>query len=296
MAMRRLVGRCARVSAAPAAPLAAAAGGVWLPRSEQRRWLKRQDSDGGGDGFQQWNQGKGWGDTGWASAPGALAPDVSRMDERGLADDAEGATAPLLRCIDKEIDDETLRVDKDDPLPATEGWVLAPHEPGSAEWSMERTWRNERHTIRARMTQRDPSLDPECDVRGEHFPFTLTIETPGGAPSLVPGETTAPQVLEFTMDVIEGECVIDSLQARSVRDDAQLPPPGTPAGQLARSLCFAGPDLDEAEEEVLDALQAFLAERAVDDQMAEFIAQQTVHREQLEYERWLKELRRFVAA
>jgi complement component 1 Q subcomponent-binding protein len=63
-----------------------------------------------------------------------------------------------------------------------------------------------------------------------------------------------------------------------------------------RSFTFPGPNLDETEEEILDALQTYLAERHIDDQMAEFVGQYTCWVEQLEYERWLKDLKTFIQA
>lgn len=34
----------------------------------------------------------------------------------------------------------------------------------------------EKHFIRAQLTARDASVDPECDVRGEHFPFSFFVQ------------------------------------------------------------------------------------------------------------------------
>ncbi|EKF39022.1 hypothetical protein MOQ_000756 [Trypanosoma cruzi marinkellei] len=59
---------------------------------------------------------------------------------------------------------------------------------------------------------------------------------------------------------------------------------------------YPGPNLDEAEEEVLDGIQAWLAERCIDDQFGEFVGQYSVWVEQMEYERWLRQLRDFVTA
>ncbi|CCW61319.1 unnamed protein product [Phytomonas sp. EM1] len=59
---------------------------------------------------------------------------------------------------------------------------------------------------------------------------------------------------------------------------------------------YPGPNLDEAEEEVLDGIQAWLAERHIDDLFGEFVGQYSVWIEQMEYERWLQQLYDYVAA
>ena len=321
---------------------------LWL--HEQRR-LYGQDN------------GKSWAGDGnnWQHHPtSGVSEAVRALDARGLEDDTDGSATTLLNIIEKEIDDETLRVDKEEPTAVGGGWRVE-HEAGSARWSMTRMWRNgrERHTILVMLTQRDPSLDPECDLRGEHCPFILRIETTAmttkgmsSSSSSLSAFTTAinnnnthntddttttdtttttahnthhtttttnderihyrddnnghgsgdnndddgRRVLEFYMDVVEGECVVDKLHVTTVEEDAVLLPPiDTAEGALARADRYMGPDLNEAEEEVLDGLQAYLAERNIDDQLAEFIAQQSAWVEQQEYEQWLKDLKTFIA-
>lgn len=203
------------------------------------------------------------------------------MDAEAVANEASSGIATLVRCLDKEIDDEDLRIDKESPtLP--EGWEIE-HIEGASFWTMKRTWNEkERHTIRCQLTTRDTKLDPECDIRGEHFPFRFIVEV------LENGKT-----LDFSMDVVEGECIIDNVRTF---DSAAVCHDESYSAVYERSMTFAGPNLDEAEEEVLDALQSYLAERQVDDQFAEFVGQYSAWVEQMEYERWLKELKTFVLA
>lgn len=261
----------------------------------------------------------------------------------------------LLKAIDKEIDDETLRIDKEPPTMPTD-WEVE-HVEGTSVFTMRRrAWTHserlcvapppshpllrgsadpepeppaapatddaaakaaskesscsadsddaeatepttpldpkrarsipkptpplEDHIVVCQLTCRDPSLDPECDIRGEHFPFTLQVHTNG-------------LVVECQMDVVEGEVIVEKTR---VFENKALAADGTAVGKFDRSMQFPGPSLDEAEEELLDGLQTWLAERNIDDQFGEFIAQYSTWIEQLEYERWLKELRRFVAA
>jgi len=229
----------------------------------------------------------------WSHVP--ATPDGAKQFDRDAAAHDRDRRSALVKCIEKEIDDEALRIDKDAP-PLPESWDVQ-HDEGTSFFTMtRRAWKRkgggggkeeeaddeECHTIRCQLTERDPSLDPECDLRGEHFPFTFLVESKANG-----------KVTDFSMDVIEGECVVDNIRTydnRSVAYDQSID------GHFERQLMFPGPNLDEAEEEVLDSVQAFLAERDVDDQMAEFIAHYSAWIEQVEYERWLKELRSFVTA
>jgi hypothetical protein len=141
----------------------------------------------------------------------------------------------------------------------------------------------ETHFVRSVIATRDTSLDPEVDLRGEHFPFNIIITCPALASSCI----------DVSCDVVEGELRFDSLQSYSselLGKDLSL------AAAFDRAGLYPGPSLDETEEEVLDGLQAYMAERGFDDQFGEFVAQYTCWIEQLEYERWLANLKSFVEA
>jgi hypothetical protein len=220
------------------------------------------------------------GTSGWSAVP-AMSEEARAMDAAAVARDANSGVAALLRCIEKEMDDEELRIDKESPTMPT-GWEIQ-HEEGSSYWTMSRTWDGrERHTIRCQLTTRDVTLDPECDIRGEHFPFRFLVE-----------QLETGKVLDFSLDVVEGECIVDNVRTF---DSAKLATDESYLGAYERGMTFPGPNLDETEEEVLDAVQEYLAEREIDDQLAEFVGQYSVWVEQLEYERWLKELKAFVEA
>jgi len=186
-------------------------------------------------------------------------------------------TTNLVKCIDKEIDDERTRGDKEPPV-MLKDWEVS-HEPGSNSFMMRREWKDEIHLIRAKMPARDPILDPEHDVRGEHFPFNLVI--------LVRGKI----VMDFLMDVIEGELIVDDLVVRQ-RDSEEE---GPTFDSFERQLRFKGPMIDETEEVLLDNIQGWLADRNIDDQLGEFVVHYTVWTEQLEYENWLQQLKDFVS-
>lgn len=246
----------------------------------------------------------------WSSIP-PLSESAKAFEEQELAREAAGVDN-LLRCLEKEIDDEALRLDKEPPkMPA--GWTVE-HTPGTAFFVMRRYWNDEVHTIRATLTQRNPALDPECDLRGEHFPFNLLVEknqkvdgaadktdfdvyaASGGGSKVrfAPIRETCPnKTLDFLLDVVEGECVIDKVRSY---DTASAAREQTPEGLFERNAMYQGPNLDESEEEVLDGFQLYLAERQIDDQMAEFIGQYSVWTEQAEYERWLKNFQGFLQA
>lgn len=246
----------------------------------------------------------------WSSIP-PISESAKAFEEQELAREAAGVDN-LLRCLEKEIDDETLRLDKEPPkMPP--GWSVD-HQPGTAFFVMRRFWNDEIHTIRATLTQRNPALDPECDLRGEHFPFNLLIEknqkvegradktdfdqyaTSGGGSNVrfAPIRPGCPnKTLDFLLDVVEGECTIDKVR---VYDTASVAREQTVQGSFERQALFQGPNLDEAEEEVLDGFQLYLAERQIDDQLAEFIGQYSVWIEQAEYEAWLKNFQGFLQA
>lgn len=224
-------------------------------------------------------QGKQAKTSGWSAVP-PTSEEAKAHEEREMAA-AAGGVASLLRSIEKEMDDEELRIDKELPLLA-EGWDIR-HEEGTSFFTLSRLWKDkERHTVRCNLSVRDVALDPECDIRGEHFPFRFICET------ISTGVT-----LDFVMDVVEGECVVDQIRTFA---SASLALDETSAGHHGRAASYQGPNLDEAEEEVLDGVQAFLAEREIDDQFAEFVGQYSVWVEQQEYERWLAELKTFVQA
>uniref|UniRef100_A0A7S1QNC7 Uncharacterized protein n=1 Tax=Neobodo designis TaxID=312471 RepID=A0A7S1QNC7_NEODS len=230
----------------------------------------------------RWNYGFSTpsGTAGWSAVP-PTSDEARQLDADAVANDATSGTAALVRCVEKEMDDEELRIDKEAPdLPS--GWDIT-HEEGASYWTMTRVWEGkERHTVRGQLTVRDVALDPECDIRGEHFPFRFIVE------NLFTGT-----VMDFALDVVEGECIVDNIRTF---DSAEQALNESYVAAYEREKAYPGPSLDESEEEVLDGIQAYLAERQVDDQMAEFVGQYSVWVEQLEYERWLRELKSFLTA
>ena len=226
----------------------------------------------------------------WSAVP-PVSETAKAFEEQELQQEAAGVDA-LLKCLEKERDDEELRLDKHPPQMPTD-WTVD-HEEGTSFFTMKRVWNDEIHEIRATLSQRNPTLDPECDLRGEHFPFTLTVEKMGPSPREAKDGSLCPKrTLDFSLDVVEGECVIDKVRSY---DSSWLAKEHSPRGHFERNALFPGPNLDEAEEEVLDGLQLYLAERQVDDQLAEFIGQYSVWVEQMEYERWLKNFQSFIKA
>ncbi|KAG5512038.1 hypothetical protein GH5_07992 [Leishmania sp. Ghana 2012 LV757] len=280
----------------------------------------------------------------------------------------------FLKCIDKEIFDEKMRLDKEEgppPVPMgwtmhhTEGtsfiygrrlWMPPPSsssssarsgdaearrgEPGdssageSREGEQQQRERKpaprtmERHFLRIQLTARDASLDPECDVRGEHFPFSFFVqrvhpeEGDEGSGAGVTGSSSGEQgaaaaanpqdvldgdlleehtfyhnSIEARCDVVDGELVVDGMVYHGPPPASDPSSSGAPQPQYTNPFGgYPGPNLDEAEEEVLDGIQSWLAERGVDDQLGEFVGQYSVWVEQAEYERWLQQLRDYVAA
>jgi hypothetical protein len=224
----------------------------------------------------------------WSAVP-PVSETAKAFEEQELQQEAAGVDS-LLRCIEKERDDEALRLDKHPPKMPPE-WIVD-HIEGTSYFTMKRIWNDEIHEIRAYLTQRNPALDPESDLRGEHFPFTLTVEKQDSTAANRAKEYEK-KTIDFSLDVVEGECVVDKVR---VYGSSWLAKEHSPRGHFERNTLFPGPNLDEAEEEVLDGFQLYLAERQVDDQLAEFIGQYSVWIEQLEYERWLKHFHNFVSA
>jgi hypothetical protein len=195
----------------------------------------------------------------------------------------------------------------------------------------------EKHFLRLQLTTRDASLDPECDVRGEHFPFSFFVQrvrpeegsgdddadhATAGANIDINGDafdehTFYHDSIEVRCDVVDGELVVDNVVYHGSPDSASLSPllPSSSSssssatthaeGKAANVMRphyvnpfggYPGPNLDEAEEEVLDGIQSWLAERGVDDQLGEFVGQYAIWIEQAEYEMWLQQLHDYVAA
>lgn len=298
------------------------------------------DSNNGGNSDRRNNNNNnGGGGGGEVALPRAALP-PSDFPERSF-----------LKCIEKEMEDEALRLDKEEgPPPPPPGWEIY-HAPGTSVFYGRRWWVPpatkptataaaprgvERHTIRVQLTTRDPSLDPECDVRGEHFPFSFFVQrvadnartsdkdvgdhSSGANDSAeeVDERGLYEQSIEVRADFVEGELVIDNIVLHGTFRPSEIPAGATqggaerdPRGPEAPSSPdgsgeevhynnvfggYPGPNLDEVEEEVLDGVQAWLAERCIDDQFGEFVGQHSVWVEQMEYERWLRQLRDFVAA
>lgn len=189
----------------------------------------------------------------------------------------------------------------------------------------------EKHFLRLQLTARDASLDPECDVRGEHFPFSFFVQRVRSEGEAVESQnadnnnsdgggghsgadldldndafdehTFYHDSIEVRCDVVDGELVVDNVVYHGTPSPSS--PPSTADADVAAATrpCYVnpfggypGPNLDEAEEEVLDGIQGWLAERGVDDQLGEFVGQYAIWIEQAEYELWLQQLRDYVAA
>lgn len=250
----------------------------------------------------------------------------------------------LLKCIEKEITDEKLRLDKEEAPPSPPGdWTFF-HCDGTSVFYGRRVWvpppsesgaqrrLAEKHYIRAQLTTRDPSLDPECDIRGEHFPFSFFVQIcldeqqePAWLSAAPPqGEqgkwfleeeySLYENSIEVRCDLIDGELRVDNvllhgdvvplgLQQRCIPGSSNESSPSKEEAPSRAKVIYCrefagyeGLNLDEAEEDVLDGLQGWLAERCIDDLFAEFIGSYSVWVEQREYERWLEHLREYVAA
>ena len=216
-----------------------------------------------------------------ASSPTSSSGDPNRVSSRPNP----ALESSFVKCLQREIEDEDLRIDKEEP-PIPAGWKLH-HDEGTSFFILSRAWTtaegiNETHTVRIQLTSRDTSLDPEFDIRGEHFPFTLIIRN-----------DRSDNVVDLSCDVVESEFIVDNLRCYH---SSLLATELSPAAQLDRDLLYPGPPLDQTEEDVLDGLQAWLAEREFDDRFAEFVAQYSAWVEQLEYERWLREFKSFLMA
>lgn len=311
-----------------------------------------------------------------------LPPDATELPEYSF-----------LKCIEKEMMDEKLRLDKEDgpppfpldwefyhpegtsliygrriwvpPISESAGGVEKAHankEEKDSESEVETTMGSsalsscrtsdgsggkgrfaEKHFIRAQLTIRDASLDPECDIRGEHFPFSFYVQPllEEGSERIAKRLEKAPPPAEYAKffqeeelsflsysievrcDLVDGELRAEKVVVHGELDTTspnRLPTPmrtvSTPSsstvldrqkGEVEEETSsriaypylfsgFEGPNLDEAEEDILDGLQAWLAERRVDDLLAEFIGSYSVWIEQMEYERWLQHLHDYVAA
>lgn len=375
-----------------------------------RRAYGTNSNDGGGDGnwAEKEDDEEGEADEG---SPHRRHTSLSKAVEEGEGERRRTASPSLrsayppsgielpessfLKCIEKEIDDEKLRLDKEEgPPPIPLGWELH-HEEGSSVFYARRMWippasrstpaeppkttdreavgdcfpsRRERcvekHYIRVQLTTRDASLDPECDIRGEHFPFSFFVQRirlrndgEGDAPAgsrtsldtvQVPTFDDAEELsmyensIEVRLDVVDGELVVDNVVYHGVREilsesnRQKLRPTTTQTNgpsarrrtaadgeeeeeggeESASPLCnrkthrdtremvfynnvfggYPGPNLNEMEEDVLDGIQSWLAERQIDDRFGEFVGQYSVWVEQAEYERWLQQLYDYVAA
>jgi complement component 1 Q subcomponent-binding protein len=94
--------------------------------------------------------------------------------------------------------------------------------------------------------------------------------------------------LDLLLDVSGGELIVDNVRVFDPATSGAFDADVTAAeAALERAAAFPGPNMDEAEAETLDAVQEFLAERRIDDELAQFVAAYGAWVEQLEYERWL---------
>lgn len=251
----------------------------------------------------------------------------------------------FLKCISKEMLDEKLRLDKDEgPPPVPAGWTVH-HREGTSLIYARRRWMPppsstpaengdensggsgeavvgrpaELHFLRIQLTSRDASLDPECDIRGEHFPFSFFVQRRVSADGDGEAEKNSRHSsgdlsdmdelehsfyrdsIEVRCDVVDGELVVDHVVHHG---STGIDPAAGSTVDAAESAAvytnplggYPGPNLSETDEEVLDGIQGWLAERGVDDQLGEFVGQYSIWVEQAEYEIWLKQLYDYVAA
>lgn len=326
----------------------------------------------------------------WLPPPRGPASDGSDDPIRAIVEGGEGKGEPKASADSEHRAGDDGTVSKDQQL---QNAVPGPHSTAhddhhhATTQQQRRLFRAEKHFIRVQLTTRDASLDPECDVRGEHFPFSFFVQrvvppnavpplhAASSSPSATALAATAERDAEAFMsvdwsrwvsadgvedesaelslyqnsievrcDVVEGELVIDEVvyhgewdldalqggkkkrspTSSSTSSSAEQKGEGTSGNEkedvtvnsserrqsevssAASADCvvrynnpfggYPGPNLDEAEEEVLDGLQAWLAERRIDDQLGEFVGQYSVWIEQAEYERWLQHLYDYVAA
>lgn len=133
------------------------------------------------------------------------------------------------------------------------------------------------------------SGDDEADEEGDDldsltFPVRclITISKPGSTGSL-------------SIDSIaqDGAFIIESVS--NVKDSALAKATTAEADWEKRGL-YSGPPFAELDEDLQVSFEKFLEERAIDENLANFVPNYVFHKDQIEYTHWLQDLKAFVAA
>lgn len=192
----------------------------------------------------------------------------------------------------REMGEELRRTDKP-PLPiCPKGWTIA-HEPGHNYFWLKRKYTprhgsEEELRIYAQLEIKEPEAtysfsDGERDI-GEHLTFWIFINKP-----------SCPEVggLEFVLTSVDAELAIDGLAVHSTNQDFAAAVSRDWKALHDRNQRYRGPYIAELDEDFSDEISAYLEERGITNNFADFIMALAHYIEQDEYENWLQLLDEF---
>ncbi|ESL07020.1 p22 protein precursor [Trypanosoma rangeli SC58] len=199
------------------------------------------------------------------AAAAAMGPFVA-VEQRRLA-----SHAALADATRRELDDEQQRSGKPEKPEVPAGWKLE-RKPGEMLFTMSKTHEDEEILIRflGNNTESEDAIA---------FEF-LTFVTSKG------------KCLMCNMAFEDGGVVMRSI---AFMKDAKLALDESPEASLKRQRLYEGPELDELDVDLVDALTSYFNERGLTEELCKFMEEYSFWAEQAEYEGWLSEINRFVS-
>ncbi|RNF12755.1 p22 protein precursor [Trypanosoma rangeli] len=199
------------------------------------------------------------------TAAATISPLVA-MEQRRLA--SHTALADVTR---RELDDEQQRSGKPEKPEVPAGWKLE-RKPGEMLFTMSKTYEDEEILIRFLGND----TESEDDIAFEFLTFV----------------TSKGKSLMCNMAFQDGGVVMRTI---SFIKDAKLALDESPEASRKRQRLYEGPQLDDLDVDLIDALTSYFNERGLTEELCKFMDEYGIWAEQAEYEDWLSEINRFVS-
>ncbi|KEG13495.1 putative p22 protein precursor [Trypanosoma grayi] len=176
----------------------------------------------------------------------------------------------LAEATRREMEEEQQRQSKPAMPQVPTGWAVE-RKPGETVFTMRKTYEGEEILLRYGGT----TVEDEAVAHN----FTVFV-------------TNKNKTLAFELSYEDGELVLDGI---AFHDDTKFAFDESAEAEVRREKLYAGPDVSELEEGLVDAFISYLETRGVDDKLGEFVDAYSFWAEQADYEVWLSAINRFVS-
>lgn len=184
--------------------------------------------------------------------------------------------ATAIRCasvsgaLKNELSGEQARDDRPTEPTLPSGWTIQ-HTPGNQVFTLSKSYNNEKITIESSLYNEAVNAQGEAENVGS---MELTIQSNNEA-------------LVCALDVEDSELVLDSIM--HVSDYGKY----HKLTSDEQSKLYGGPEISELDQEVVGNFVGYLEERGINDDIAKYVLDYSVFREQQEYESWLSKVAEF---